>query len=191
MKVDGELCDLSKPLDDDAVIEIVLRDDLDAVELIRHDAAHIMAQAVQELFPGTQVTIGPVIEHGFYYDFDPKQPFSTEDFPKIEKKMREIVKRNDKFVREVWDRDVAIKYFKDHGENYKAELIEDLPGDEEISVYRQGEWLDLCLGPHLPSTGKVGTAFKLTKLAGAYWRGDHNNPMLQRIYGVAFASEKE
>ncbi len=190
LKVDGKLCDLSKALDEDAAVEIVLRDDIEAIELIRHDTAHIMAQAVQELFPGTQVTIGPVIKHGFYYDFDPKQPFSTEDFPKIEKKMREIVKRNDKFVREVWDRDVAIKYFKDHGEDYKAELIEDLPGDEEISVYRQGEWLDLCLGPHLPSTGKVGTAFKLTKLAGAYWRGDHNNPMLQRIYGVAFADEK-
>ena len=190
LKVDGKLCDLSKALDADAAIEIVLRDDAEAIELIRHDTAHIMAQAVQELFPGTQVTIGPVIEHGFYYDFDPKEPFSTEDFPKIEKKMREIVKRNDKFVREVWAREEAIRYFKGQGEAYKAELIEDLPGDEEISVYRQGEWLDLCLGPHLPSTGKVGTAFKLTKLAGAYWRGDHNNPMLQRIYGVSFADEK-
>ena len=172
-------------------IEIVLRDDEAALDLIRHDTAHIMAEAVQELWPGTQVTIGPSIEYGFYYDFDPKEPFSTDDFPKIEKKMREIVQRNDKFVREVWDRDEAIKYFKDQGEDYKAELIRDLPGDDEISIYRQGEWLDLCLGPHLPSTGKIGTAFKLTKLAGAYWRGDHNNPMLQRIYGVAFANEKQ
>jgi threonyl-tRNA synthetase len=189
-KVDGKLSDLSKPLNDDAKVEIVLRDDEDAIDLIRHDAAHIMAQAVQELFPGTQVTIGPTIEYGFYYDFDPKQPFSSEDFPKIEEKMREIVKRDEKFVREVWDRDEAIKYFKDHGEDYKAELIEAIPEGDEVSIYRQGEWLDLCLGPHLPSTGKIGTAFKLTKLAGAYWRGDHNNPMLQRIYGVAFANEK-
>jgi threonyl-tRNA synthetase len=191
LKVDGELCDLSKVLENDAAIEIVLRDDVEALDLIRHDTAHIMAEAVQELFPDTQVTIGPSIEHGFYYDFDPKEPFSTEDFPKIENKMREIVKRNEKFVREVWARDEAIKYFKDHGEDYKAELIETLPEGEDISIYRQGEWLDLCLGPHLPSTGKIGTAFKLTKLAGAYWRGDHNNPMLQRIYGVAFANEKE
>ncbi|MCP4934185.1 MAG: threonine--tRNA ligase [bacterium] len=190
VKIDGELSDLSKQLKKDAVVEIVLRDDDDAVELIRHDAAHIMAQAVQELFPGTQVTIGPTIEHGFYYDFDPKQPFSTEDFPKIEKKMREIVKRNDKFVREVWGRDEAIKHFKQQGEDYKAELIEAIPQGDEVSIYRQGDWLDLCRGPHLPSTGKVGTAFKLIKLAGAYWRGDHNNPMLQRIYGVAFANEK-
>ncbi len=191
LKVDGALCDLSKQLDADATIEIVLRDDDEALDLIRHDTAHIMAEAVQELWPGTQVTIGPSIEYGFYYDFDPKEPFSSEDFPKIEKKMREIVQRNDKFVREVWDRDEAIKYFTERGEAYKAELIRDLPGDDEISIYRQGEWLDLCLGPHLPSTGKIGTAFKLTKLAGAYWRGDHNNPMLQRIYGVAFANEKQ
>ena len=191
LKVDGELCDLSKPLDHDASIEIVLRDDEEALELIRHDTAHIMAEAVQELWPGTQVTIGPAIEYGFYYDFDPKEPFSTDDFPKIEKKMREIVKRNEKFVREVWDRDEAIEYFMEHGEEYKAELIRDLPEGEQISIYRQGKWLDLCRGPHLPSTGKVGTAFKLTKLAGAYWRGDHNNPQLQRIYGVAFANEKQ
>ncbi|MCF6198290.1 MAG: threonine--tRNA ligase [Hyphomicrobiaceae bacterium] len=191
LKVDGALCDLSKQLDEDAAIEIVLRDDAQALDLIRHDTAHIMAEAVQELWPGTQVTIGPSIEYGFYYDFDPKEPFSTEDFPKIEKKMREIVQRNDKFVREVWEREEAIQYFKEQGEDYKAELIRDLPGDDEISIYRQGEWLDLCLGPHLPSTGKIGTAFKLTKLAGAYWRGDHNNPMLQRIYGVAFANEKQ
>ncbi len=191
LKVDGVLCDLSKQLDKDTVVEIVLRDDDEALDLIRHDTAHIMAEAVQELWPGTQVTIGPSIEYGFYYDFDPKEPFSTEDFPKIEKKMREIVQRNDKFVREVWEREEAIKYFTEHGEAYKAELIRDLPGDDEISIYRQGEWLDLCLGPHLPSTGKIGTAFKLTKLAGAYWRGDHNNPMLQRIYGVAFANEKQ
>ena len=191
LKVDGELCDLSRPLEQDAAIEIVLRDDEEALDLIRHDTAHVMAEAVQELWPGTQVTIGPSIEYGFYYDFDPKEPFSTDDLPKIEKKMREIIQRNDKFVREVWDRDEAIKYFMDHGEEYKAELIRDLPEGEEISIYRQGEWLDLCRGPHLPSTGKIGTAFKLTKLAGAYWRGDHNNPMLQRIYGVAFANEKQ
>jgi len=136
MKVDGKLCDLSKKLEQDAAIEIVLRDDEEALDLIRHDTAHIMAEAVQELWPGTQVTIGPVIEYGFYYDFDPKEPFSTDDFPKIEKKMREIVQRNDEFVREVWDRDEAMKYFMDHGEKYKAELIRDLPEDEEISIYR-------------------------------------------------------
>ncbi len=191
LKVDGELRDLSHRLDGDAAVEIVLREDEEALDLIRHDTAHIMAEAVQELWPGTQVTIGPAIEYGFYYDFDPKQPFSTDDFPKIEEKMREIVRRNEKFVREVWDRDEAIDYFLEQGEEYKAELIRDLPEDEEISIYRQGEWLDLCLGPHLPSTGKIGTAFKLTKLAGAYWRGDHNNPQLQRIYGVAFATEKQ
>ncbi len=191
LKVDGKLCDLSRQLDEDAGIEIVLRSDEEAIDLIRHDTAHIMAQAVQELFPGTQVTIGPTIEHGFYYDFDPKHPFSTEDFPKIENRMREIVKRDEKFVREVWDRNEAINYFKEHGEDYKAELIEAIPEGDEVSIYRQGEWLDLCLGPHLPSTAKVGTAFKLTKLAGAYWRGDHNNPQLQRIYGVAFATEKD
>jgi len=191
VKIDGELSDLSLPIDRDANVAIVTRDDPEALELIRHDAAHIMAEAVQELFPGTQVTIGPVIEHGFFYDFDPKEPFTPEDMLKIEDKMRQIVKRDEKFVREVWPRDKAIAFFKEKGEAYKAELIGDLPEDVDISIYRQGDWLDLCRGPHLPGTGKIGAAFKLTKLAGAYWRGDHRNPMLQRIYGVAFAREKE
>jgi threonyl-tRNA synthetase len=191
LEVDGELRDLAHPLEHDAKVRIITRDDPEALELIRHDAAHVMAEAVQELFPGTQVTIGPAIEHGFYYDFDPPEPFSTEDLPRIEEKMREIVRRNSPFTREVWDREEAIEHFRKAGEEYKAELIEGLPEGEEVSIYRQGEWLDLCRGPHLPSTGKVGTAFKLTRVAGAYWRGDHNNPMLQRIYGVAFASEKD
>ncbi len=192
IRIDGKMKDLLTPLDVDANVSIVTRKDEDALELLRHDAAHVMAEAVQELFPGTQVTIGPAIENGFYYDFARDQPFTLDDLPKIEAKMREIVDRDEPIRREVWDRDVAIKYFESIGEKYKAELIRDLPAEEPISVYRQGDkWLDLCLGPHLPSTGKLGKAFKLMKLAGAYWRGDSNNPMLHRIYGTAWADEKQ
>ncbi len=191
IKLNGELSDLSLPIEQDTSIEIVKRDHEDALEMIRHDAAHVMAEAVQTLFPGTQVTIGPSIENGFYYDFARNEPFSSEDLPAIEKQMRKIIERGDKFEREVWDRDQAIKYFKDKGEMYKAELIEDLPEGEDIKIYRQGEWLDLCRGPHMPSTRQVGNAFKLLKVAGAYWRGDSNNAMLTRIYGTAWRDEKE
>ncbi len=190
-KIDGELRDAFRPIEGDAVIELVTANDPEGLELIRHDAAHVLAEAVQELFPGTQVTIGPVIENGFYYDFHREEPFSDEDFAAIEKKMRFIVERNNKFTREVWDRNEAIKLFKDMGETYKAELIADLPEDETITIYRQGDWFDLCRGPHLPSTGKVGKAFKLMKVAGAYWRGDANNVQLQRIYGTAWATQED
>ncbi len=191
VKIDGALRDLSLPIEADVKLEIVKRADEEALELIRHDTAHVMAEAVQELFPGTQVTIGPAIENGFYYDFARDEPFSTEDLEAIEKKMRQIVERNEPFVREVWDRNEAIAYFKEQGEAYKAELIEDLPEDETITVYRQGKWLDLCRGPHLPSTKHVGTAFKLLKVAGAYWRGDSSKAMLNRIYGTAWRDDKE
>ena len=190
-KLNGEVKDLATLIDADTTIEILTRETEEGLELIRHDAAHVMAEAVQELFPDTQVTIGPVIENGFYYDFARETPFHESDLAKIEKKMKEIVDRNEPIIREVWDRDEAIAYFKDKGEHYKAEIIAGLPADEDVSIYRQGEWLDLCRGPHLPSTGKLGKAFKLTKLAGAYWRGDSNNEMLQRIYGTAWASDKE
>jgi threonyl-tRNA synthetase len=190
-KVDGEDWDLTRPLDGDAKVELVTRDQPEALEVIRHDAAHILAQAVQELFPGTQVTIGPAIEDGFYYDFARDEPFSTEDFDAIEKRMAEIVDRDLPFEREVWDRNDAIAHFEKMGEKYKAELISDLPEDEVITIYRQGDWIDLCRGPHLPSTGKIGKAFKLMKVAGAYWRGDHRNAMLQRIYGTAWADDKQ
>ena len=191
IKIDGELSDLSLPLTQNASIALLKREDEEALEMIRHDAAHVMAEAVQTLFPGTQVTIGPAIENGFYYDFARNEPFSTEDFDKIEKQMRKIVERNSPFVREVWERKDAIAYFKDKGEMYKAELIEDLPETEDIKIYKQGDWLDLCRGPHMPSTKHVGTAFKLTKVAGAYWRGDSNNAMLTRIYGTAWRDQKE
>ncbi|PLX33249.1 MAG: threonine--tRNA ligase [Hyphomicrobiales bacterium] len=191
LKIGGRLRDLSTRLDQDSEIEIVTRDSAEGLELIRHDCAHVMAEAVQDLFPGTQVTIGPVIENGFYYDFAREEPFRLEDLEQIEQRMREIVKRDEALVREVWDRDEAIAWFKDRGEAYKAELIEGLPAGEDVSIYRQGDWLDLCRGPHLPSTGKVGTAFKLLKLAGAYWRGDSRNPMLQRIYGTAWLNDKD
>jgi threonyl-tRNA synthetase len=191
VKLDGELRDATRPIEDDAKIELVTAKDPEGLELIRHDAAHVLAEAVQELYPGTQVTIGPVIENGFYYDFFRDEPFSEDDFAAIEKKMAHIINRNDKFVREVWNRDEAIAKFKDMGEDFKAELIEDLPEDETITVYRQGNWFDLCRGPHLPSTGKIGKAFKLMKVAGAYWRGDSNNPQLQRIYGTAWATQEE
>ncbi len=191
-RVDGELFDLTRPLDGDAAVEIVTDKDPEALELIRHDAAHVLAQAVQELFPGTQVTIGPTVDDGFYYDFAREEPFSTEDFEKIEAKMREIVDADYPIIREVWDKDEAIETFRKIGEDYKAQIIDDIiPPGEPITVYRQGEWFDLCRGPHLPSTGKLPKAFKLMKLAGAYWRGDAKNEMLQRIYGTAWANEKD
>jgi threonyl-tRNA synthetase len=190
-KLDGQLLDLDRPLPHGGAIEIVTRDAPEALDTIRHDAAHVLAEAVQELFPGTQVTIGPNVEDGFYYDFARNEPFSTDDFPAIEARMREIVARDEKISREVWDRAEAIKHFLSIGEVYKAEIIEGIPGDEPISVYRQGKWKDLCRGPHLPSTRHVGNAFKLTKLAGAYWRGDQRNAQLQRIYGTAWASEAD
>jgi threonyl-tRNA synthetase len=192
IKVGGQIRDLSRTLDEHvAAIEIITRKSGEALEIIRHDAAHVMAEAVQELYPGTQVTIGPAIENGFYYDFARDTPFTLDDLPKIEAKMHEIVKRDAKLEREVWDRDEAIRYFRDRGELYKAEIIEDLPGTETITVYRQGDWLDLCRGPHAPSTGYVGDAFKLMKVAGAYWRGDSKNQMLTRIYGTAWRDRKE
>ena len=192
IKLDGELLDLDRPLEEGGALEILTRDAPEALEVIRHDTAHILAEAVQELFPGTQVTIGPSIEDGFYYDFARDEPFSTDDFTKIEAKMKEIVDRDEKIVREVWDRDEAIKHFESIGEVYKAEIIRDLPGTETITMYRHGDaWKDLCRGPHLPSSKFIGKAFKLTKLAGAYWRGDHNNAQLQRIYGTAWATEAD
>lgn len=191
VKINGEMRDLSRPIAEDAKVEIVTRKAVEALELIRHDCAHVMAEAVQALFPGTQVTIGPAIETGFYYDFFRETAFSTDDLATIEGKMKEIIARNAPLVREEWDREVAIKFFTAKGEKFKAELIRDLPPSETISIYRQGEWLDLCRGPHLPSTGHVGDGFKLMKVAGAYWRGDHNNPVLQRIYGTAWRDTKE
>ena len=191
VRLDGELLDLDRPLPGGGTFEILTRESPDALEVIRHDASHVLAQAVQELFPGTQVTIGPAIEDGFYYDFARDEPFSLDDLSAIEARMAEIVDRDEKIVREVWDRNEAIAHFKGIGEAYKAEIISDLPENEVITVYRQGSWKDLCLGPHLPSTRHVGKAFKLTKLAGAYWRGDHRNAQLQRIYGTAWASEAD
>jgi len=191
VKLDGALLDLDRPLPKGGRFEILTRESPEALETIRHDASHVMAEAVQELFPGTQVTIGPAIEDGFYYDFARDEPFSLDDLAKIEQRMKEIVDRDEPIRREEWDRDEAISHFKSIGEAYKAEIIEDLPASEPISVYRQGAWKDLCRGPHLPSTKAVGKAFKLTKLAGAYWRGDHRNPQLQRIYGTAWASEAD
>ena len=191
MTLDGALVDLASPIARDARIEFVTREDPRALELIRHDAAHVLAEAVQELYPGTQVTIGPVIENGFYYDFFRAEPFTLEDLPAIEKKMREIVARDAKITREVWDRDDAKQWFLTKGEIFKGELIDAIKSDEPLSVYRQGQWLDLCRGPHLPSVGKVGTAFKLMKVAGAYWRGDSTKPMLSRIYGTAWTTQEE
>ncbi len=193
LRVNGTLRDLKAAIDRDARIEIVTRDDPSdqVLELLRHDAAHVLAEAVQELYPGTQITFGPSVENGFYYDFVRAAPFTPEDLAAIEARMREIVARDEPITREVWDRGDAIRLFKDMGEKYKAEWIEELPRDEEISIYRQGQWLDLCLGPHLPSTGKLGTAFKLMKVSGAYWRGDARNQQLQRVYGTAWRSKKE
>jgi threonyl-tRNA synthetase len=192
-RVDGRLVDTSFVIDGDASLAIVTaRDEDDALELLRHDAAHVMAQAVQELYPGTQVTIGPAIENGFYYDFARDEPFTPEDLERIEARMREIVKRDLPIVREVWDREQAKATFGGLGESYKVEIIDDIiPVGEEVSIYRQGDWFDVCRGPHLPSTGKLGEGFKLMKVAGAYWRGDSRNPMLQRIYGTAWRDKKE
>jgi len=191
MEVDGDLKDLSHQITKDARVRIITSKDKEGLEVIRHDTAHILAMAVQELYPGTQVTIGPVIDNGFYYDFSRKEPFTEEDLKKIEKKMEEIVDRDEKTYREVWKRDDAIKHFLKIGEKYKAEIIESIPSGEEVSIYHHGKWHDLCRGPHLTSTGKIGKAFKLTKVSGAYWRGDSNNEMLQRIYGTCWTSKKE
>lgn len=191
MKVDDQAQDLSRWVEKDARVVFITRRDPDALAMIRHDAAHVLAEAVQTLYPGTQVTIGPSIENGFYYDFARNQPFTPEDFPAIEAKMRDIVATNAKFEREEWDREEAISFFEARGEHYKAQLIRDLPHSETITIYRQGAWLDLCRGPHMRGTGDVGNAFKLTKVAGAYWRGDHRNAMLSRIYGTAWRDQKE
>jgi threonyl-tRNA synthetase len=191
MVVDGQVMDLVRPIERDAKLRFITRRDPEALEMIRHDTAHVLAEAVQALYPGTQVTIGPSIENGFYYDFARNEPFKPEDFPAIEAKMREIVARNAAFEREVWDRDEAIAFFVARGEAYKAELIRDLPADQVITLYKQGDWIDLCRGPHMRGTGDVGTAFKLMKVAGAYWRGDHRNAMLSRIYGTAWRDQKE
>jgi len=191
MIVNGDLKDLSFDIKKNAEVKIITKKDEEGLEVIRHDAAHILAMAVQELFPGTQVTIGPVIKDGFYYDFSRKEPFIDEDLKKIEKKMSEIVDRDEPTKREVWKRNEAISHFKKIGENYKAEIIEEIPKNEEVSIYSHGKWQDLCRGPHLPSTGKIGKFFKLTKISGAYWRGDSKNEMLQRIYGTCWRNKKE
>ncbi len=189
--LNGQLADLADPIKADADFRIITSDDPEALELIRHDAAHVMAEAVQELWPGTQVTIGPVIENGFFYDFKRNEPFTTEDLPVIEKKMREIIQRNKPFSKEVWARDKAKQVFRDKGEMYKVELIDAIPDEQDLKIYYQGDWFDLCRGPHMASTGQIGSAFKLMKVAGAYWRGDSNNEMLTRIYGTAWASQAD
>ena len=191
LKINGEAVDLATVIDSDCEIAVLTASDEEGVDLMRHDCAHVLAEAVQELFPDTQVTIGPVIENGFYYDFARETPFSLDDLEKIEERMRDIVDRDEEIIREVWNRDEAIAHFRDIGEIYKADIIASIPAGEDVSVYRQGDWKDLCRGPHLPSTGKLGKAFKLTKLAGAYWRGDSNNEMLQRIYGTCWGNEKD
>ncbi len=191
VKIDGVLTDLTAPITKDAAISLVMRDDEEALELIRHDCAHVMAEAVQELFPGTQVTIGPTIENGFYYDFYRDEPFSLDDFPAIEKKMAWIIDRNAKLTREVMPRNDAKEMFAEMGEDFKVELIDAIPEEEDVSIYRQGEWFDLCRGPHLPSVGKIGKAFKLMKVAGAYWRGDSDRQVLTRIYGTAWPDKKQ
>ena len=191
MSVDGELKDLEHKISKDSSVKIFTSKDKEGLDTIRHDTAHILAMAVQEIFPGTQVTIGPVIEDGFYYDFARKEPFTNEDLEKIEKKMKEIVDRDEKTYREVWKRNYAIEHFKKNGEIYKAEIIKSIPENEEVSIYFHGEWHDLCRGPHLTSTGKIGKYFKLTKVSGAYWRGDSNNEMLQRVYGTSWSTQKE
>src|ERR1051325_3752386 len=191
MALDGRVADLADPIETDAKIEFLTREDPRALELVRHDAAHVLAEAVQSLWPGTQVTIGPVIENGFYYDFFRNQPFTLEDLPVIEKKMKEIVARDKPFTKDVWSRDKAKQTFRDMGEAFKVELIDAIPADQQIKIYKQGDWFDLCRGPHMTSTGKVGNAFKLMKVAGAYCRGDSTKPMLTRIYGTAFAKQDE
>ena len=191
VEIDGSIRDLSYPIVEDSSLKILKKDSDIALEIIRHDCAHIMAEAVQSLYPGTQVTIGPAIENGFYYDFSRETPFTIEDLEKIEKKMHQIIDRGDSFIREVWNRQDAIDYFRSIGEVYKSEIIEALPEDEEITIYKQGDWLDLCRGPHLPTSKHIGKAFKLMKVSGAYWRGDESNEMLTRIYGTAWRTEKE
>ncbi|MGF7161789.1 threonyl-tRNA synthetase [Rhodoligotrophos appendicifer] len=191
MMIDGTLCDLSEPIQADADIRLITRDDPEALELIRHDAAHVLAEAVQELFPGTQVTIGPVIENGFFYDFARNEPFHPEELEVIEQKMREIIKRDKPFTREVWSRDRAKTFFRDKGEMFKVELVDAIPENQTIKMYAQGAWMDLCRGPHMTSTGKVGNAFKLMKISGSYWRGDAQGAQLQRIYGTAWADDKD
>jgi threonyl-tRNA synthetase len=191
MAVDGKLADLADPIEHDANVEFIDRENPRALELIRHDAAHILAEAVQSLYPGTQVTIGPVIENGFYYDFYRAEPFTPEDFAAIEKKMAEIIAKDRPFTKEIWSRDKAKAWFESHGEAFKVELVDAIPPDQDVKIYKQGEWLDLCRGLHMTSTGKVGSAFKLMKVAGAYWRGDSSKPMLQRIYATAFAKHAD
>lgn len=191
VRVDGVLKDIYLPIETDAAVEIITRDSQSGIELLRHDAAHILAEAVKELFPQTQVTIGPIIENGFYYDFAREEPFTPEDLEVIEARMRKIVARNEDIRREVWDRDEAVAFFRSIGEVYKAEIIAGIPRGEEVGLYRQGKFVDLCRGPHLASTGRLGSAFKLMSVAGAYWRGDSNNEMLQRIYGTAWAHDKQ
>jgi threonyl-tRNA synthetase len=191
MALDGVLADLNDPIEHDARIEFIAREDPRALALVRHDAAHVMAEAVQSLWPGTQVTIGPVIENGFYYDFFRNQPFTPEDLPVIEKRMKEIIARDKPFTKEVWAREQAKKTFRDMGEQFKVELVDAIPQDQQIKIYKQGDWFDLCRGPHMTSVGKVGNAFKLMKVAGAYWRGDSTKPMLTRVYGTAFAKHEE
>ncbi|MGE8942985.1 threonine--tRNA ligase [Leptospira interrogans] len=191
LSLNGELADLADPIEADADIKIITRTDPEALELIRHDAAHVLAEAVQELFPGTQVTIGPVIENGFYYDFHRQAPFTPDDLPKIEARMHEIIKRDKPFTKEVWSRDKAKAFFHDKGEYFKVELVDAIPAGQDLKMYSQGEWTDLCRGPHMTSTGQIGKAFKLQKIAGSYWRGDSTKPQLQRIYGTAWASEQD
>ena len=191
IRVEGELRDLTRSIEEDSSVEIIVRDSADGLELLRHDAAHVLAEAVKELWPDTQVTIGPAIENGFYYDFAREEPFTADDLAVIEKRMQEIVDRDESIEREVWDRDDAVRFFRDQGEEYKAQIIADIPAGDTLTLYRQGDFVDLCRGPHLPSTGKLGKAFHLTRVSGAYWRGDSNNEMLQRIYGTAWANPKQ
>jgi len=191
IRVDGELWDLTRSIADDSSVEIITKDSPDGLEILRHDAAHVLAEAVKELWPETQVTIGPAIENGFYYDFARDEPFTPEDLVVIEERMKEIVDRDEKIQREIWERDKAIEFFRGIGEEYKARIIEDIPKGETLTLYQQGDFIDLCRGPHLPSTGKLGKAFHLTRVSGAYWRGDSRNAMLQRIYGTAWANEKQ
>ena len=191
MNVDWGLKDLNFSINKDAKVKIITAKDKEGLEIMRHDAAHVLAMAVQELFPGTQVTIGPVIEDGFYYDFSRKEPFTPQDLEKIEKKMKEIVEKDEPTKREVWERKKAKDHYKKIGENYKVELVDSIPENQEVSIYFHGKWYDLCRGPHLTSSGKIGKYFKLTKVSGAYWRGDSNNEMMQRIYGTAWPSQKE
>jgi threonyl-tRNA synthetase len=191
MVLNGKLADLPDPITVDATIKFISRSDEEALELIRHDCAHVLAEAVQVLWPGTQVTIGPVIEHGYFYDFAKAEPFHPDDLPRIEEQMRQIIARNAPFTKEVWSREQAKAYFKAQGELFKVELVEAIPPGEEIKIYRQGTWLDLCRGPHMTSTGQIGKAFKLTRFSGSYWRGDASGPRLQRVYGTAWATDQE